>query len=346
MPHPTATERDEAARRREDSCPPNGVWFALAVRGDGSARALELPELRGDAAAGEIRWIHLDPRVPAATRWLVEQGGFDEAQRDVLLHGDRLPRVMKLREDTFVVSLGDVPIQSEGGPQGIATVAFAIDRDRIVSLAPQHLPGLEQVAALCRTGHAPRGVPRLFAAMAAWPAQGLHESAIELEIPIAELEYAVDAEREMPNDALRELDTRILHLRRSLAPLQILVERMLALGDSWLLGEAHPAWRDLGDEVGDTAGLLQAAHDRARALHASIAEQLGERTNHILYVLALLSAVMLPLTLVTGVLGMNVAITDASMPGLEAPIALVIVCLALLGIAWVGYRLIRRLKLL
>ena len=55
--------------------------------------------------------------------------------------------------------------------------------------------------------------------------------------------------------------------------------------------------------------------ERARLLQEEIADRLGEATNRTLYLLSIVSAVLLPITLITGVFGMNVR----GLPWMDAP---------------------------
>jgi zinc transporter len=57
----------------------------------------------------------------------------------------------------------------------------------------------------------------------------------------------------------------------------------------------------------DRIGLdLESVQERARLLQEEITRRTGEATNHNLYIVSLLTALFLPITLITGIFGMNV----------------------------------------
>jgi zinc transporter len=56
-------------------------------------------------------------------------------------------------------------------------------------------------------------------------------------------------------------------------------------------------------------------YERAKLLQEELASRLAESTGRNLYVLSILTAVLLPMTLVTGIFGMNVG----GLPGLHGP---------------------------
>lgn len=51
---------------------------------------------------------------------------------------------------------------------------------------------------------------------------------------------------------------------------------------------------------------LEATQERARLLQEEISNSLGEATNRNLYVLSIVTAIFMPVTLITGIFGMNV----------------------------------------
>lgn len=78
--------------------------------------------------------------------------------------------------------------------------------------------------------------------------------------------------------------------------------------------------------------------ERAKLLQEELASRLAESTGRNLYVLSILTAVLLPMTLITGIFGMNVA----GLPGVHEPAAfwhvmLLVVAsgvVTLLGLIW------------
>jgi len=89
--------------------------------------------------------------------------------------------------------------------------------------------------------------------------------------------------------------------------------------DRLRLREASARAARLGDE-------LQALSERAVLVHEQIIDARAERMNHTMLVLAAVTVVFMPLTLVTGALGMNVA----GIPLADNPNAFVTVCIGLL----------------
>ena len=85
---------------------------------------------------------------------------------------------------------------------------------------------------------------------------------------------------------------------------------------------------------------LQAIEQREAGLEAEVMARVGEETNRNLYLLSMVTVIFLPMTLITGIFGMNVA----GLPGLESAGAfwwvmlamLVLPALFLLAFRWRG----------
>jgi zinc transporter len=75
------------------------------------------------------------------------------------------------------------------------------------------------------------------------------------------------------------------------------------------------ALREAIDALDAVAQDLEVVQERARLLQEEIAGRVGEATNRNLYVLSIVTTLLLPITLITGVFGMNVA----GLPGTREP---------------------------
>jgi zinc transporter len=97
--------------------------------------------------------------------------------------------------------------------------------------------------------------------------------------------------------------------------------------------------REVADRITRYIEELEEVRERAAVLQDELLNQLTEAANRTIYLLTIVAAVMLPLSFITGLLGINVG----GMPGEGSPSAFWIVCLLLvafgLGEVWVFRRL-------
>jgi zinc transporter len=80
--------------------------------------------------------------------------------------------------------------------------------------------------------------------------------------------------------------------------------------------------------------------DRARLVQEAISDRLAGQLNQRIYVLTLISGIMLPLTFLTGLLGVNLE----GIPGAKNPWAFTVFCVLLAIIGICQYFIFRRLR--
>jgi zinc transporter len=112
-----------------------------------------------------------------------------------------------------------------------------------------------------------------------------------------------------PRDERRRLGPvrrTIVRLNRQLRATVSLLRRLQRSDEEALLPTgARVAAERLADLLGSMAEEMQGLQDRARLLHEEIDSKISSETNRHLYLLSIMTAFMLPPTLVTGFFGMN-----------------------------------------
>jgi zinc transporter len=87
--------------------------------------------------------------------------------------------------------------------------------------------------------------------------------------------------------------------------------------------------REATEEFGEVVNELDAIQERAKLLQEELAARNSEETNRNLFILSIVTTILLPITLITGIFGMNVA----GLPGLEDPFAFWWVILGMAAVA-------------
>jgi zinc transporter len=97
---------------------------------------------------------------------------------------------------------------------------------------------------------------------------------------------------------------------------------------------------DVAQVVDEVDGIL----DRGRLVQESISDRLAGELNQRVYMLTLLSGIMLPLTFLTGLFGVNLGGIPGGVPGANQGWAFTIFCILLAAIGVCQYFLFRRLR--
>ena len=121
---------------------------------------------------------------------------------------------------------------------------------------------------------------------------------------------------------------------------------MIAARPMWLIGDELPRLTAIAEDLRSDEAESEHLLERVGAVRQSMAERRAARMNDILYVLTIVSTIMLPLTFITGLLGMNIGLAGASYSGMSSTLAFFAVCAALAVLAWLQYRFLARHDLL
>ena len=315
-----------------------GIVIALLLDGQGGATEVGWPEVEDWKPEQGALWLQLEPASPRAAAWLASQGeGLATLGID-----DRRPRVEVIDDDTVRLGVRAwLPALHRGsGETGVANLWLQPMRAVVVSRGL--LVELPEIGGRLAKLTGPKTIPALAIEQFGELTRRMTDAVADLEQPMSDLEFAVASG---PGDLeeMRRLRLQIASLRRHLTPARVAVERLLAARPMWLIGDFLPRLSRIAEDLRGDEAELQNLLQRIVAVRDLIADRRATRMNEVLYVLTLVSTVMLPLTFIAGVLGMNVGISGASFRGMSSTLAFLGVCAVLTIIGWLEYRfLVRR----
>ena len=131
-------------------------------------------------------------------------------------------------------------------------------------------------------------------------------------------------EMENPRDMLKDIlsiKKDIITLRRIIIPQRTLVPQLEHKNKKFLPEKLEVYFDDVVDKVEKIYGNMETLKEMVASLHETNESILTHNTNNIIKVLTIFSVVMLPLTFVTGVYGMNIV----GLPAAQHPLAFLIV---------------------
>lgn len=291
--------------------------------------------------SGQLVWLDTTTSDPAELDRLGERFGFDPGAIEDILDVEQLPKFDDFQDHVFVVMHGLTTVEDRVDTREID--CFIAD-NLLVTVHSTPVVGLDWLwQQVQRHPHLSTGsADELFGHLAEVVGRRYFEIANELEARIDRLtESALAADPSVLSEVqiLRREEATV---RRMLRP-QLLVMRDLrnrnrsVIGPEGarLLGDAYDVHFQVVESLSATRGLLADTLDTYRGASADI--QARATT-----LLAIYSALLLPLTLITGWYGMNVA----ELPAAERPHAWWIVTLVMIAIFLVSFGVFVRIGLI
>jgi zinc transporter len=320
-----------------------GLRFAALLDRSGGCTDLDWEGVARWRPEDGFLWIHLERDDPTAARWLREQSGIDPLVSLALLAEESRPRVEDV-DDSLMVVLRGVNVNDETGEPELVPIHVWAEPNRLISLRDKdhQLSALRAIRLALLGGKGPRSPGGLLAQIAERVVEHLELVIDGMEDKVGELEDAC-IERTADNSLRAELAQvrrQAIHLRRYLGPQRDALYRIQHDDATWLSRDAKLRLREVTDKVIRHIEDLDALRDRTTVLHEDLSTQIAEKIAVTSNRFTVLTALLLPPSLLAGMLGANVG----GIPGHDDPLAFWEMCLIVLGmmpLLWVG---LKRLK--
>ena len=310
-----------------------GMICGFRLRADGPAAELQwnVDSAPGTMplSAGQPLWLHFNFVDTRAGRWIAQCVQIPEEVREQLIDTDPRIRLEPLGK-SLVGVLGDLHHDFEADPEGFGVLHLYIGEQLIVSGRHHPLQSSDSLRRELRGGE-------LVGSSIHWLSHLVHHLAATFGATVNSLNDTVDEAEDRilqgrigdEGKALGRVRRLLARLRRQLGANRQALSHARTRLPAWC-GEADAAHLRLAIERLDTVAQdLELVQERARLLQEEIAGRLGEATNRNLYLLSIVTTVMLPINLITGMFGMNFD----DVPGLHTPGAFWFTMLAMGGVA-------------
>lgn len=297
--------------------PQAGFVFTCGLDGRGGCAPVE---------AAERRWYHLDYSQPDAAAMLTELG-LAPPVIEALIRPDSRPRTLEMPGGLLVILRG-VNTNPGADPEDMVSLRLWIEPERLISVRQFRLLSVQDLREELQLGNGPPTVAELVVRLVQRLADRIAAFVDSIEEQAEGFEEALStgksAELRSGISALRRQTAKV---RRFLAPQREALELLARLARDRLGEQPAAALREQSDRIARYVEDLDLVRERAVVLHEELLNRIAEQQNARMYLLAIVTAIFLPITFITGLFGMNVA----GLPGTEDVHAFEIVVLVMLA---------------
>ncbi|MCY1268082.1 Zinc transport protein ZntB [compost metagenome] len=326
-----------------ESATERGLIYGYVLDGRGGGRQVarnELPLL--DLRPEETLWLHWDRGVPEAQVWLRESSGLNEFACDLLLEEATRPRILDLGAERLLAFLRGVNLNPGAAPEDMVSLRVFAESQRLISLRMRPLKAVAEVCADLDAGKGPKTSSELLLALAHYLTDRVDTLVGGLADKLDGMEEAIeDDERNIPDQhQLRVLRRRAAGLRRYLAPQRDIYLQLVRLKLSWTVEDDADYWNELCNRLTRNLEELELIRERISLIQEAEHRRITERMNRTMYLLGIITGFFLPLSFVTGLLGINLG----GIPGSDAPHGFAVACVIVAGIGAFEWWVFRRLR--
>ncbi len=283
-----------------------GLICALQLDGKGGGTALDWEQVFRHEPKNGVLWLHLDYRAEDARHWLVEHSRIDPIVCEALVSHDPRPRCHETKQGILLVLRG-VNLNEGAQPEDMVSIRVWVERHRIVTLRHRRNNAAKAMREALRTGKGPRNVSEFVVELIESLLEAINSVADGLDDAVAKLEDQVVASEEYAvRHQLADMRRRAISLRRHVAPERDVLSKLSAARAPWLREIDRARLAELAERMTRIIEDLEASRERAAVTQEEIATRLSELTNQRLYVLSVVAALFLPLSVIAGLWGMSV----------------------------------------
>ena len=319
----------------------DGLLFACILDGKGGAREVAWPEIDAWQPDAGPLWVHLDRSQSQAKDWLTGRSGLTKSTVDALLEGESRPRVFRGKRGYIAIVRG-INQNENAELEDMVALRIWCDGERVITIRQRQLFVPRQIfKALTKEAVGPTSAAELFCLLIDRLIRQMSEIITEYSVSLDEMELL--AETDQSSEVSRRLaDFRghVVELRRYVAPQREALAHLLAEPPAWITEDLRPMVREFADRQQRHLEELDALRERSIVIKDDIANMLNEVMNRNMYVISIIAAIFLPLSFVTGLLGINVG----GMPGMDYSAAFWITCGLLIVLLIIQIWIFRKFK--
>ncbi|GAA0305933.1 zinc transporter ZntB [Sphingomonas oligophenolica] len=276
--------------------------FAYRVSG-GKAERVEIKQAL--ASEADLVWVHLTTNNEHAQTWLIDEAKAPDYIVDALTATETRPRCDALGDGAFLNMRGRSSEETSSSDP-LASVRIWATKGRVISVTRRALIAVDDVIEAIEGGEI-RDPGDLIAEFATAITRNLDPDVADLGDLLDDCEADLDADKVFE---LRRNVTKVrvaaIGYRRFLAPQRAALEKLAALPCDWLQDDDRLHLNSAADRAARMAEELESIRERAALTHEALTDLRAEQIDNRALIIAVVAMVFLPLTFITGLLGMNV----------------------------------------
>ena len=280
---------------------------ALLLDKNGSAKELSYEEINDVKTKRDgILWVHFDYSSEVAQDWIRNKSGIDSVAIEALLTEETRPRTTILG-DSLLIALRGVNLNPNSKPEDMVSIRLFMSPDLIISTKRRNLLSVEEIKDSLSKGIGVKSSSEFLIQLTARVISRMEGVIDEIEDRTDYLEEnlieSVDTKFRLEILAVRR---ETIILKRYLSPQKEALSKLYNEKTTWIDEYQRIELRETNDQLMRHIEELDTIRDKVILIQEELANRLSDQMNQKMYILSIISAVFLPLSFLTGLLGINI----------------------------------------
>lgn len=260
-----------------------------------------------------LNWKHLNFSIAEDASWIRRESGIPGIVADAMLDMDSRPRTL-LTDEGILVILRGVNLNPGQNIEDMISLRVWVEPHRVISTSRRQLTSIKEIQSAIAAGNEPKTPGKFLTILVERLNNFITEAIEKIEDEVDKAEDSVNntkaIARNSPFSVLRRQTARI---RRYLGPQREALDRLSRISNSVLDEACRSQVNEQANHLMLILEDLDLVRERAMLAQEEFLGIVAHEQNSRMFVLSIVAAIFLPLSFLTGLMGMNVA----GLPGLE-----------------------------
>ena len=260
-------------------------------------------------------WLHFDLNNSSTIDWLNQHSQIDPVIAEAMVAEETRPRCV-ISDKGILLILRGVNLNPGQSADDMISIRLWVEERRVISVRRRKLTSVQNLRDQIQRNQAPKSTPELVVDLTNHLTWHIGETIERYEEQLSDLE---DKMLNESDDSIRQdlqtIRRQLITLQRYLSPQKEAINRLMTEKIDWLETSQKQQLREINDRLVRHLEDLAAMRERSVVVQQELSNHLAEKANTRVYLLSIITAIFLPLSFVTGLLGINVG----GLPGMENP---------------------------
>ena len=318
----------------------NVAFTGLVLDKKGFAKEITFDEIDSYNSRDNLLWLHFNYTKNEAKEWISTKSGIDNIAVDALLADETRPRTIVLG-DNLLLALRGVNLDPNSKPEDMKSIRLYISDNLILSTSRRTILSVVEMTEELKKGIGVKSASEFLIELTYKMTDRIDTVIDKIHDRSERLEDNI-LESKLKNQRSDILNIRreIIILKRYLTPQKEALVKLYNEKISWLNEYQKIELRETNDQLIRHIEELDTIRDKIILIQDELVNNLSQELNSKMYIMAIISAIFLPLTFLTGLLGINVG----GIPGAENENAFYIFTIILLFVVAFQFYIFKKSK--
>ncbi|MCP9221636.1 zinc transporter ZntB [Erythrobacter sp. LQ02-29] len=291
------------------------LLFARVLDGKGGGRPIGWDEIQSwqPGSDGAVLWMHLCRTVPGVYEWLQERFAIPEPTAELLTSDATRPRAFR-EGNALVATLRGINFNPGAEPEDMVSMQVWSDGTRLVTLRRFPLQTPRDVLAAIDKGAGPLDAGAVVTELTEAMVTRMNQSIVDMNDHIDMLEEEdMDDDPEEMLEKIATIRRNCLGLQRHMGPQHVALEAISRDAPPWFEDHDRREIAETIDRLRRYLDDIDVSKESAVVLMDELRTRALASNERATYMLTIVAGIFLPLSFLTGLLGINVG----GMPGVE-----------------------------